>query len=187
MRFMDPSEIEENYAALDRAADDVLSLLSTEFMKPTGSHVETIISAAASLAGLSVLRSKGIDISPYKPGMILDYDTGREIGEIRDFMMAAAGKAGLDPSGGWGREISSAHRPKISIPEMTRERERKFFGICEKHKLGRVFYPYVAVLAALKFVYASDRVRLLDQNTGKSLILYYLVAGAKTVPYLSFS
>jgi len=184
---MDPSEIQENYAALDRAADDVLSLLSTEFMKPTGSHVETIISAAASLAGLSVLRSRSFDLIPYKPGMIVDYDPGREIEEIRTFMMAAAGKAGLDPSGGWGREIPEAHRPKFSVAEMTRDRERKFLAVCDRHKLGRVFYPYVAVLAALKFVHASDRVRLLDQNTGKALVLYYLLAGAKTVPYPSFS
>jgi hypothetical protein len=184
---MDPSEIQENFPALDRAAEDVLSLLSTEFMKPTGSHVETVISAAASLAGLSVLRNRSFDLHPYKPGMIVDYDPGRDIEEIRIFMMAEAGKAGLNPSGGWGMEIPEAHRPKFSIPEMTRDQERKFIAVCDRHKLKRVFYPYVAVLAALKFVYASDRTRLLDQNTGKALILYYLVAGAKTVPYFSFS
>ncbi|OPX65339.1 MULTISPECIES: hypothetical protein [unclassified Methanoregula] len=184
---MEPSEIQEMYPALDRAADDVLSLLSTEFMKPTGSHVETVISAAASLAGLSLLRSRSFDLSPYRPGMILAYDPGRDLEEIRDFMVTAAGKTGLDPSAGWGREIPEAHRPKFSIPEMTREQERKFIDVCERHRLRRVFYPYVAVLAALKFVYASDRVRLLDQNTGKALVLYYLVAGAKTVPYPSFS
>jgi len=184
---MEPSEIQENYAILDRAADDVLSLLSTEFMKPTESHVETIISAAASLAGLSVLRGRSFNLSSYKPGMIVDYDPGREIEEIRNFMMAAAGKNGLDPSRGWGSEIPEAHRPKFSIPEMTRDRERKFLAVCDRHKLPRIFYPYVAVLAALKFVYASDRVHRLDQNTGKALVLYYLVAGAKTVPYFSFS
>ena len=184
---MDASEIQENYPGLDRAADDVLGLLSTEFMKPTESHVETIVSAAASLAGLSVLRSRSFDLRPYKPGMILDYDPGTEIEEIRHFMITAAAKAGLDPSGGWGAEIPEVHRPKFSVPELVRDRERKFLAICDRHKLRRVFYPYVAVLAALKFVYAADRVRLLRQETGKALILYYVVAGAKTVPYPSFS
>lgn len=184
---MDQSEILDNFPVLDQAAEDVLSLLSTEFMKPTGSHVETVISVAASLAGLAVLRSRISDLRPYKPGMILDYDPGPEIESVRDFMVAAAERAGLDPSGGWGGKIPEAHKPKFSVPEMTRDTERKFLAACDRHKIRRVFYPYIAVLAALKFVYAADRVRLLDQNTGKALILYYVVAGAKTVPYLSFS
>ena len=184
---MDPSEIQENYPLLDQAAEDVLSLLTTGFMKPTGSHVETIIAAAASLAGLAVLRSRSFDLRPYKPGMIVDYDPGPEIGAIRDFMVAEAGKAGLDPSGGWGGNIPEAHLPVLTVPEMTRETEREFLAACDRHRIRRVFYPYVAVLAALKFVYAADRVRRLEQNTGKALILYHVVAGAKTVPYHSFA
>jgi hypothetical protein len=184
---MDQSEILEHYPALDQAADDVLDLLCTEFMKKTGSHVETIISAAASLAGLSLLRSRSLDLRPYKPGTVLVYDPGREMDEIRNFMVVAAEKAGLDPSDGWGQGIPETHKSKFSVSEMTRGTEKKFLAECDRHKLRRVFYPYVAVIAAVKFVYAADRTRRLDQNTGKALILYHVVAGAKTVPYPLFS
>lgn len=184
---MDQPDIMENYPVIDRAADDVLGMLCTEFRDADGVHVETIISIVASLAGLAILRGRIFDFSPYKPGMVLPYDPGRETEEIRHFMEAAAEKTGLDPSGGWEGEIPGMHRPALSVAEMTRGRERKFTALCERHDLRRSAFPYVAVLAALKFVYASDRIRLLDQKTGKALIVYYLAAGATTVPYPAFA
>jgi len=184
---MEPPGIRENDAALDKAAEDVLGMLCTEFMQKTGSHVETIIAAAACLAGLSVLRSRGFDLRPYAPGTLLAYDPGRELEGIQDFLTAEAGRAGLDPSGGWDGEIPDVHRPKFSVPELTRETETKFYSVCDRHRLGRVHVPHAAGLAALKFVHAADRVRLLDQNTGKALIRSYLAAGAKTVPSVPFA
>jgi len=183
---MEPPGIREQYPALDKAAEDVLGMLCTEFMQKTGSHVETIIAAAACLAGLSVLRNRSFDLRPYAPGTLLAYDPGRELEEIRNFLMAEAGRAGLDPSGGWDGEIPDVHRPKLSVPELTRETEKKFLAVCDRHRLGRSLYPHAAGLAALKFVRAADRVRLLDQNTGKALIRSCLAAGAKTVPFVPF-
>lgn len=49
--------------------------------------------------------------------------------------------------------------------------------------LKKEFFPYVAVLAALKLVYAANAMKLLDQDIGKALTGYHVVAGAKTVPY----
>jgi hypothetical protein len=180
---MDLAEIQKNYPPISAAANDVLSLLGPGFTNKPEGHVETDISAAASLAGLSILRSKGLDLTAFRPGSMLLTELDTEMNDIWNFMMAAAGNMGLDPSGGWDSEIPKAHKPLCSIPEMTHTTEKDFLAICSKHHLKKEFYPYVAVLAALKLVYAANTMKILDQNIGKALTGYHVVAGAKTVPY----
>lgn len=80
-------------------------------------------------------------------------------------------------------EIPDAHKPLSTIPEMTKRTEKEFLAICGRHDLGKEFFPYVAVMAALKLVYAADKMKILDQNIGKALTGHHIVAGAKTVPY----
>ena len=46
---MDPSDIQKNYPEISAAANDVLGLLGLRFTNKTGGHVDTDISAAASL------------------------------------------------------------------------------------------------------------------------------------------
>ena len=108
-----------------------------------------------------------------------------EMNEIWNFMMAAAQDMGLDPSGGWDMEIPEANKPLYSVLEMTHKTEKDFLGICDRHHLKKDLFPYVAVLAALKLVYAADKMKILDQNIGKALTGYHVVAGAKTVPFPS--
>jgi len=180
---MDLSEIRKNYPVISAAANDVLSLFGPAFTNTPEDHVETDISAAASLAGLSILRSKGFDLREFGPGSVLLSDLDTEMDEIWNFMMAAAKAMGLDPNSGWDKEIPEANKPIFSIPDMTRKTEKDFLSICKKHNLKLEFFPYVAVLAALKLVYAAEKMKILDQNIGKSLAGYHVVAGAKTVPY----
>jgi hypothetical protein len=180
---MDRSDIQKNYPAISAAANDVLRLLGPEFTNKPEGHVETDISAAASLAGLSMLRNKGFDLGKFKPGSPLFSDLDTEMNEIWDFMMAAAGNMGLDPSGGWDREIPEANKPVYPIAEMTKKIEKEFIAVCDNHHLANGFFPYVAVLAALKLVYAANKMGILDQSIGKALTGYHVVAGAKTVPY----
>jgi hypothetical protein len=66
---------------------------------------------------------------------------------------------------------------------MTHKTENDFLNLCGRHHLKKVFFPYVAVLAALKLVYAADKMKILDQDIGKALTGYHVVAGAKTVPF----
>jgi hypothetical protein len=160
----------------------MLSLFDPGFTNKPEGHVETDISAAASLAGLAILRSKGLDLTAFRPGSMVLTELDTEMNDIWNFMMAAAGNMGLDPSGNWDSEIPEAHRPLFSIPEMTHTTEKDFLAICSKHHLKKEFYPYVAVLAALKLVYAANAMKILDQNIGKALTGYHVVAGAKTVP-----
>ncbi len=180
---MDLSDIRKNYPEIRAAANDVLGLLGPGFTNTTEGHVETDISAAASLAGLSILRSKGFDVREFKPGSMVLSELDTEMNEIWNFMMAAAKNMGLDPSGGWDREIPEANKPLYSILEMTQKTEKDFLALCGRHHLKKDFFPYVAVLAALKLVYAADTMKILDQDIGKALTGYHVVAGAKTVPY----
>ncbi len=180
---MDRSDIQKKYPALSAAANDLLGLLGPAFMNKPGGHIETAIAAAASLAGLSILRNKGFDLRVFTPGSVLLSDLDTEMNAIWDFMMAAARPLGLDPAGGWDLEIPDAHKPLSTIPEMTKRTEKEFLAICGRHDLGKEFFPYVAVMAALKLVYAADKMKILDQNIGKALTGHHIVAGAKTVPY----
>jgi hypothetical protein len=180
---MDLPEIQTNYAEIRAAANDVLTLLGPEFTNKPGGHVETDIAAAASLAGLSMLRNKGFELGEFKPGSPLFSDLDNEMNEIWNFMMAAAANMGLDPAGGWDMVIPEANKPLFTITEMTQKTEKGFRAVCKKHHLKKDFFPYVAVLAALKLVYAAHKMNVLDQTIGKALTGYHVVAGAKTVPY----
>jgi hypothetical protein len=180
---MDLSDIQKNYPALREAANDMLGLLGTGITNKTGEHVETDISAAASLAGLSILRNKGFDLREFTPGTMVVSELDTEMNEIWNFMMAAAQNIGLDPSGGWDGEIPEANKPLLSVLEMTHATEKDFRAICIRHHLEKDFFPYVAVLAALKLVYAANIMKVLEQNIGKALTGYHVVAGAKTVPF----
>ena len=180
---MDLSDIQKNYPEISAAANDVLGLFGPGFTNKTGGHVETDIAAAASLAGLMILKGKGFDLGQFTPGSVLLTDLDTEMDEIWNFMMAAAQNMGLDPSGGWDGEIPEANKPLFSVLEMTRTTEKDFLAVCGRHHLKKDFFPYVAVLAALKLVYAADTMKILDQDIGKALTGYHVVAGAKTVPF----
>ena len=180
---MDSSEIQRNYSLIRAAANDLLGLLGPGFTHKPEGHVETDIAAAASLAGLSILRSKGFDLHAFTPGTMLLTDLDTEMDEIWQFMRAAAENMGLNPSEGWDRDIPEANKPLYTVPELTQKTEKEFLAICSRHGLEKKFFAYVAVLAALKLVYAADSLKVLDQNTGKALTGYHIVAGAKTVPY----
>ena len=127
---MDLSDIRKNYSEISAAANDVPGLLGPKFTNKTGGHVETDISAAASLAGLSILRSKGFDLREFTPGTMVLSELGTEMNEIWNFMMAAAKNIGLDPSEGWDREIPEANKSLFSVPEMTQKTEKDFLAVC---------------------------------------------------------
>jgi hypothetical protein len=182
-KLMDFSVIRENYPLISAAANDVLGLFGPEFTGRPEAHVETDISAAASLAGLMILRSKGFDLAQFKTGTVILSELDSEMNEIWNFMTAAAANMGLDSSGGWEMIVPKANKPLYGVAEMTHKTEKEFLAICGRHNIKKEFYPYVAVLAALKLVYAANKMNVLDQSIGKALTGYHVVAGAKTVPY----
>lgn len=179
---MDISDVVKNLAVINEAASDMLDMFGPGFTNTPEGHIETDISAAASLAGLMILRSKVPAVGAMPPGSAILFPMDEEMDLIHNFMTGVSVSMELDPSGGWDTDIPDGNRPLFSIPDMTRKTEKDFLAICNGHNLQTEYFPFVAILGSLKIVSAGKQMGLLDENTGKSLAAYYLYAGARTVP-----
>ena len=62
-------------------------------------------------------------------------------------------------------------------------RRESFYEACEKSDIQKLYYPIVAALTAMKLVGAGKDMGLLDPSIGKSIAMFYIVAGSKTVPH----
>ena len=180
---MDISDLLKNQSVIAEASDDMMHLFGPKFTNTPKGHVETDISAAASLAGLLILRNKFPALPAMKPGTVFLSPMDEEMNMIHRFMAGVCGTLDLDPSDGWNTDIPQANMPLYSIPEMTRRTEKDFLGICGSHDLQKDFFPYAAVLTSMRLVSAGNKIHVLDQNIGKALVAYHVYAGARTIPY----
>lgn len=169
--------LQEDYPAISTAANAFLRKLS-------GTHIETDIAGAASVAGLMLLRATGVDLSQLEPGGIVLVEWVNEAGiELSNFMVQLAENMGLDPRTGWTEPAPPDHQPRMNVLELTRALEAPFYAACHEKESQPVWRPYIAALTAMKMVSAGATMQLLDPDIGKSLAMTYLVAGSKTVPY----
>lgn len=169
--------IQANYPTIDASANAFLGKLP-------GTHIETDIAAAASVAGLMLLRAAGVDLSAFEPGGVVLVEWVNDAGiQLGNFMVQAAYNMGLDPQGGWSDPIPSQHQPRLPVVELTRQIEGPFYEACRAAGGRPELYPYAAALAAIKLAAAGAKLKLLEPNIGKGLAMYYLVAGSKTVPH----
>lgn len=179
---MEFKEVKDNYPVWFEASTEALSLFGPKFTNTPKGHIETDIAAASSLAGLIILRRK-VDLTKFSPGQVLLSDIHAEQEDISKFMMAAAINCGLDNSIGWEKRFPESNKPLYSVQDMTQKIEEDFYRICEKRKIKKEHYPYIAALTAIRLVDAGNAMKILDQETGKNLAMYHLIAGLRTVPY----
>lgn len=179
---MEFKEVKDNYPVWFEASTDALSLFGPKFTNTPKGHIETDIAAAASLAGLIILRRK-VNLDKYAPGQVLLSDIHTEQDEISKFMTAAAMNFGLEHLTGWDKRFPECNKPLYSVQDMTQKIEEEFYLICEKHKIKKEHYPYVATLTAIRLVAAGNAMKILDQEIGKNLAAYHLIAGLRTAPY----
>lgn len=182
---MEISDLQKNYPAINQASREVMGLFGPRFTNRPGGHIETDISAAASIAGLQVLRRLAPAVVALSPGQMMLYPgRAEELDIIVKFMVGVCEGLELDPKSGWNmKKPDNAHAPLYDIPEMERMIEKVFLDICHRHPLEKEYYPFVAILAAMRLVYAGKKMQILDENTGKELALYHLYAGSTTAPY----
>ena len=180
---MDISDVVKNLPVINEAASDMLDIFGPEFTNTPGGHIETDIAAAASLAGLMILRSRVPDMSAMPPGSAILFPMDEELDLIHNFMTGVCVSLDLEPSCGWDTEIPDENKPLFSIPDLTQKTEKDFLSLCREKNLPEEFFPFVAILGSLKIVSAGRQMGLLDQDMGKSLAAYYVYAGARTVPY----
>jgi hypothetical protein len=69
----------------------------------------------------------------------------------------------------------------LECAEMTRRLATHFYQAVAQ--LDRPYYKFVGALVGMRLVLAGQSRRMLDPMIGKSLALYYVVAGSKTVPF----
>jgi hypothetical protein len=176
-------DVETYYPSLNKAANAFLKNLGPKFTSTKKGHIETDIAAASSLAGLMILRASRVDLSNLEPGAIILADLEESQDDVQAFMAKIVRKVRLDPHGGWADQISESHQSMYSAIEMTQRLEEPFIRACQEAELPSDCYPYVAALAAVKLISAGQAMHLINQNVGKSLALYYLIEGSKTVPH----
>lgn len=172
-----------NQGIIGEASDDMMQLFGPGFTGTPEGHIETDISAAASLAGLLILRGKFPVLPELEPGSVFLSPMDEELDLIYLFMGSVCEALELDPKGGWNTDIPPEHMPLWSIPEMTQKIEKDCRAICSRHNLQDAFSPFAAVLTAMRLVSAGNQLHILDQNVGKSLVAYHVYGGARTIPY----
>lgn len=180
---MDTTDLMKNQGVIAETSNDMMQLFGPKFTNTQNGHIETDIAAAASLAGLLILRGKFPELPALKPGTVFLSPMDEEMNLIHMFMGGVCNALELDPKGGWNTDIPKENMPLWSIPEMTRKIEKDCLAICSSHNLQREFSPYAAVLTSMRLVSAGNKVHILDQNIGKALVAYHVYGGARTIPY----
>lgn len=166
--------IEKDFAVINKAAADFLPKLS-------GTDIKKDIVLSAELAGLMLLRASNVDFLELDSGnVVLGAVADETYKQIQRFIYGWSQSNGLDP-----REVGKEEIPddyKEYIPAIT-QLEQPFYEICKQNNIGAEYYPFVAVLSALKLVLAGRNLKLLDPKTGLAMVFYHIISGSKTVPY----
>jgi len=175
--------IQANNEQLDTASNHFLQCFGPDFTGTPDGHIATDIAGASSMAGLLILHSTGIELTKYEPGNVI---LGEEIYQKQEpvlrYITAIGANMGVDPDSEMHDELGD-HEPLFEILDLTKKLEKVFCLACEKSNLPRLYYPIAAALTAMKLVGAGKDMGTLDPVTGKSIAMYYVVAGSKTVPH----
>jgi hypothetical protein len=175
-------ELKSVYPTLNLAAGELLTYLGPAFTGTANGHIETDISAAASVAGTTVLRATVPTLDNYAVGEVLLADVHDGQRALLQFMMAVAPGMGLAADDGWNGSVPSKHDPILQVPEMVGKLQDPLERVASRLGVDRRFHGHVAALAAIKLVAAGHQTGLLDEQVGKALAAFHLVAGSKTVP-----
>lgn len=175
--------IQSNTEKLDTASNHFLQCFGPVFTGTPNGHIATDIAGASSIAGLMILRSTGIDLTKGKPGNVI-------LGEVIDqkqepvfrYITVIGMNMGVDQNAEMNIEELGDNKPLLEVLDMTKALEKPFSLACEKSKLPRLYYPIAAALTAMKLVGAGKDMGILDPVIGKSIAMYYVVAGSKTIP-----
>jgi hypothetical protein len=166
--------IQSNYAAINSAAGEYLAKLTLQDLNKD-------ITISAEMAGLMMLRDSGVNLDSIVSGTALLGAITDEVAKTMNrFVFSWAISNGLNP-----REINIAGlttEAKAYLPELTRY-EKPLYDVCEKHRIARELFSFVAATSAMKLVAAGKVLGVLDQKLGQAMVLFHIIAGSKTVPY----
>jgi hypothetical protein len=175
------AELQENLPRLIDASSTLLTSFGEPFTGRPGGHLETDITAAASLAGSLVFRAS-VTIPPgAAPGTPVIGQEGHEGAQILlGYLTNAAGQE--LGSEGWTRNMPPGHEPCLGPTESVSRLQAPFEEVALACGLEPRFYPFIAATAALRLILAGRDAGILDPEVGKPLALFFLRAACRTVP-----
>ncbi|MFN8376008.1 MAG: hypothetical protein U0694_24435 [Anaerolineae bacterium] len=179
----------DNLSIVNTAADQFVQLIIDRLNDERGVHLETAISVAGGVSGVSILRSAiaqdRIDLSKLikeQPGSYVLIEKVNEIGaEISGFMMNFCKAWGVDPQTGWNMTIPEKHKSLRELTGLVVDFEPPFKQLMAQQFIKLELYPFVAALAAVKLIIMGAET--LNPDIGKAIALMAIVAASKTVPY----
>jgi hypothetical protein len=174
---------------MNTAASEFAQLIIDRLTDEHGVHLETAISAAGGVAGVSILRTavaqEKIDLSRLiqeQPGAYVVIEKVNEIGaEVSSFMMMFCKAWGVDPQSGWNMTIPEKHKSLRETTALVRDFEKPFKQLMAEQSIAPIYYPFVAALASVKLIIMGAQV--LHPDVGKAIALMAIVGASKTIPY----
>ena len=163
------------------AAIDLAEVIYEGLKTGKGVHIETAITAAASLGGFALLRSTGINFSGINPGEpVLVQGLDEKGKEVLAAMSGTCTIHNINPETGWTNEVPEQNTSQKSSLELIAQFERPFRLICENKGLAIDKWASVAGICAAKMIKQGERV--LDPEIGKAIALKALVFSSKSAP-----
>jgi hypothetical protein len=170
------TSIQEDYSLIHKVVLKFLSMLS-------GKNYQADIVITAELAGLLLLRASKQDLSKSTPGTML-------LGAVADETYLTMNQYIFEWSACNGLKAMKTV-DDIEIPEEFKgyhpevvTGEADFLKLCRENSIREEYFPYVAMTTALMIASFAQDKKIQEGKVSVSVIIYHLILGSKTVPFL---
>lgn len=162
------------------AGGKLFELICSALGNERGVHLETAVSAAGALAGASVLRGSGIDLSHLKPGDYVIVEKVNEVGPMLiDTLTTLLSQNGV-PATDVAAAVPDDHAPHKTVNELTSLLLPRFDQLVTQYEIPTEMQPFVAVRAVAQFILAGKDA--CSPGITVAIAADAMVRGAKTVP-----
>jgi hypothetical protein len=166
------------------AATAVLKLFEEQYQTTLGSHVGTVLYAAAWLAGTSLYRSLGYK-QEFEPGVVvLSEEANRQMPALMKVFMFLLDKEGVKlKTNEFVTKIPTELTSKKTLPQIQEQLQERYNEIMREHGFNYVegAKTGAVVCALLVKVYALRR-KDLEPKMAASIVSMGFVEGSKTAP-----
>lgn len=175
------SERSEFTPEMARAAEEIYDFLFRKLGRGGGVHVGTFVSAAARLAGTSLLRSFNLQLPEAEPGTpMLSMEANQEGPKLMELMLRALHALGVDLGGKIDPETPTEHLPEMGIVKMQETLEEGFREIMVRHNLGLAQAALAGAFSCAMII--RECREFLDPKISAGIAVMGFIEGTKTVP-----
>jgi hypothetical protein len=166
---------------LHMLSDQLFDLLLMKLKDERGTHIETAISAAAGLAGVTLIRNCGEINDKLEPGTpIISDKISRKQADMVDFFKNAANSMGMTPDKNWDLEIPELNLPMHPVEELVMQVEEAFQNLVGNFPIGPEMQVKIAALTAMKLAKAGSN--LVSDSISKAIIMKSFMGSSSMVP-----